>query len=154
MTKIWLAAIIACSPAAVPESVSVEPLPPSPSSSAPAAPPPSRIVTLASGLEFEDLRPGPGPEATAGTHVTVHYVGTLQDGTEFDSSRSRGTPFVFELGRGHVIKGWEEGVTGMREGQIRRLIIPPELAYGARGAPPKIPPNATLVFEVELLEVR
>jgi FKBP-type peptidyl-prolyl cis-trans isomerase len=106
------------------------------------------------GLQIEDLRPGTGAEASAGKTVTVHYVGTLTDGTKFDSSRDRGKGFGFKLGAGQVIKGWDQGVAGMKVGQLRKLTIPPELAYGTRGFPPVIPPNSTLVFEVELLEVK
>lgn len=106
-----------------------------------------------SGLTYTDVECGTGAEATAGTAVTVHYTGTLEDGTEFDSSRGRGEPFTFDLGTGGVIQGWEQGIPGMKVGGIRELTIPPELAYGAAGAPPAIPPNATLIFEVELLEV-
>jgi len=105
------------------------------------------------GLEIEDLREGTGAEACAGQRVTVHYVGTLTDGSKFDSSRDRGEGFTFKLGAGQVIKGWDQGVAGMKVGQLRKLTIPAELAYGARGFPPVIPPNATLVFEVELLAV-
>ena len=106
------------------------------------------------GLEIEELRAGTGAEATSGKRVTVHYVGTLTDGKKFDSSRDRGEGFTFVLGAGQVIKGWDQGVAGMKVGQMRKLTIGPELAYGARGFPPVIPPNSTLVFEVELLEVR
>lgn len=106
------------------------------------------------GLQIEDLRPGTGLEAIAGKSVTVHYVGTLTNGSIFDSSRDRGEGFSFKLGAGQVIKGWDQGVAGMKVGQLRKLTIPPELAYGARGYPPVIPPNATLVFEVELLAVK
>ncbi len=105
------------------------------------------------GLEIEDLREGTGAEARAGQRVTVHYVGTLTDGSKFDSSRDRGEGFTFKLGAGQVIKGWDQGVAGMKVGQLRKLTIPAELAYGTRGFPPVIPPNATLVFEVELLAV-
>jgi FKBP-type peptidyl-prolyl cis-trans isomerase FkpA len=104
-------------------------------------------------LQIEDLRPGTGAEARAGQRVTVHYVGTLTDGSKFDSSRDRGEGFTFKLGAGQVIKGWDQGVAGMKIGQLRKLTIPPELGYGARGFPPVIPPNSTLVFEVELLAV-
>jgi FKBP-type peptidyl-prolyl cis-trans isomerase len=104
-------------------------------------------------LESETLREGEGAAAKAGDRVTVHYVGTLTDGKKFDSSRGRGEGFRFQLGRGEVIRGWDEGVAGMRVGELRKLTIPSELAYGARGFPPVIPPHATLVFEVELLSV-
>ena len=106
-------------------------------------------------LVIEDLRPGTGAEAKAGNAVSVHYVGTLTDGNKFDSSRDRGKPFEFKLGAGQVIKGWDQGVAGMKIGGLRKLTIPGHLAYGARGAAGGlIPPNATLVFEVELLGVR
>ena len=102
-------------------------------------------------LQIEDLRPGTGAEAKAGHKVSVHYVGTLTDGKKFDSSRDRGKPFEFKLGAGQVIQGWDQGVAGMKIGGLRKLTIPPHLGYGARGAGNVIPPNATLVFEVELL---
>lgn len=106
-----------------------------------------------SGLKIEELVTGEGAAAEAGQNVTVHYTGWLTDGTKFDSSRDRRDPFVFSLGAGHVIRGWDEGVQGMKVGGSRRLTIPSELGYGARGAGGLIPPNATLVFEVELLDV-
>ena len=106
-----------------------------------------------SGLQIDDTTVGTGAEAVAGKTVEVHYVGTFPDGKGFDSSRSRGKPFSFQLGAGRVIKGWDEGVAGMKVGGKRNLIIPPELGYGARGAPGAIPPNAVLHFEVELLKV-
>jgi FKBP-type peptidyl-prolyl cis-trans isomerase FkpA len=106
------------------------------------------------GVQIEELRPGTGAEASAGKTVTVHYVGTLTNGNKFDSSRDRGKGFTFKLGAGQVIKGWDQGVAGMKVGQLRKLTVPPELAYGTRGFPPVIPPNSTLVFEVELLEVK
>lgn len=108
-------------------------------------------ITLASGLIIEDLVTGDGAEAAAGQEVTVHYTGWLTDGKKFDSSKDRNDPFVFPLGGGRVIRGWDEGVQGMKVGGTRKLTIPPALAYGARGAGGVIPPNATLVFEVELL---
>jgi peptidylprolyl isomerase/FKBP-type peptidyl-prolyl cis-trans isomerase FkpA len=101
----------------------------------------------------DDLVVGTGAEAASGQRVTVHYLGTLTDGTKFDASYDRGQPFTFNLGAGQVIKGWDQGVAGMRVGGKRKLTIPAELGYGARGAGGVIPPNATLVFEVELLEV-
>src|SRR6187549_2703945 len=105
-------------------------------------------------LLIENLKDGGGAEAKAGNTVTVHYVGTLTDGKKFDSSRDRGQGFTFKLGAGQVIKGWDQGVAGMKVGGMRKLTIPPELAYGDRGFPPVIPPNSTLVFEVELLDVQ
>jgi FKBP-type peptidyl-prolyl cis-trans isomerase len=104
-------------------------------------------------LVIEDLKVGDGAEARAGQQVTVHYVGTLTDGKKFDSSRDRGKGFGFKLGAGQVIQGWDQGVTGMKIGGLRKLTIPPHLAYGERGFPGAIPPNSTLVFEVELLAV-
>ena len=106
-----------------------------------------------SGLKYDDLVVGTGPEAKAGQSVTVHYTGWLTDGKKFDSSKDRKDPFVFPLGAGRVIKGWDEGVQGMKVGGKRKLTIPPGLGYGPRGAGNAIPPNATLVFEVELLKV-
>ncbi len=105
-------------------------------------------------LQIDDLKQGTGAEAKAGHSVTVHYVGTLTNGAKFDSSRDRGQGFTFKLGAGQVIQGWDQGVAGMKVGGIRKLTIPPELGYGARGFPPVIPANSTLVFEVELLDVR
>ncbi len=109
---------------------------------------------MSNELVIEDIRPGTGAVATAGQTVSVHYVGTLTDGNKFDSSRDRGKPFEFKLGAGQVIKGWDQGVAGMQVGGRRKLTIPPHLGYGARGAGGVIPPNATLVFEVELLGLR
>ena len=111
------------------------------------------MTNTASGLVIEEMIVGSGDEAQAGQSVSVHYTGWLMDGTKFDSSKDRGDPFGFPLGRGHVIAGWDQGVQGMRIGGKRKLTIPSELGYGARGAGGVIPPNATLVFEVELLAI-
>lgn len=108
-------------------------------------------ITTESGLIYEDTTLGTGAEARIGQMVTVHYTGWLTNGSKFDSSKDRNDPFVFPLGAGHVIRGWDEGVQGMKEGGTRKLTIPPHLGYGARGAGGVIPPNATLLFEVELL---
>jgi FKBP-type peptidyl-prolyl cis-trans isomerase FkpA len=118
------------------------------------------MITTPSGLKYEDTVVGDGATATSGQRVKVHYTGWLHDparddgrGKKFDSSKDRNDPFVFPLDAGHVIGGWDEGVQGMKVGGTRTLLIPPELGYGARGAGGVIPPNATLVFEVELLGV-
>ena len=115
------------------------------------------MQTTPSGLQFEDSVVGSGATAQAGRTVRVHYTGWLwkdgEKGAKFDSSKDRGQPFHFHLGGGEVIRGWDEGVQGMQEGGKRKLTIPPQLGYGARGAGGVIPPNATLVFEVELLKV-
>jgi len=111
------------------------------------------MVTTASGLQYEDVKEGTGASPTRGQKVTVHYTGTLPDGRKFDSSRDRNDPFVFQIGVGQVIKGWDEGVMSMKVGGRRKLVIPPALGYGARGAGGVIPPNATLHFDVELLGV-
>ena len=109
---------------------------------------------MSNGLNIEDLKVGNGAEATSGKRVEVHYTGWLTSGQKFDSSVDRGKPFTFQLGAGQVIKGWDQGVAGMKVGGKRKLTIPPDLGYGARGAGGVIPPNATLVFEVELLGVK
>jgi FKBP-type peptidyl-prolyl cis-trans isomerase FkpA len=111
-------------------------------------------IKTPSGLVIEDLIVGDGDAASPGQRVSVHYTGWLTNGNKFDSSKDRGQPFMFSLGRGEVIRGWDEGVTGMKVGGKRKLTIPPDLGYGARGAGGVIPPNATLLFEVELLAVR
>jgi len=108
-------------------------------------------VTTSSGLQYIDLKIGAGAIVRVGTNVSVHYTGWLENGKKFDSSVDRGQPFSFPLGAGRVIKGWDEGVQGMKVGGKRKLIIPSNLGYGARGAGGAIPPNATLIFEVELL---
>jgi peptidylprolyl isomerase len=114
----------------------------------------TNIVTNPSGLKYEDIKVGDGAQPQAGQTVTVHYTGTLEDGKKFDSSRDRNQPFTFQIGVGQVIKGWDEGVMSMKVGGRRKLIIPPELGYGVRGAGAVIPPNATLHFDVELLDVK
>jgi hypothetical protein len=114
----------------------------------------AKAMTTPSGLKYEDTVVGTGESPQAGQEVTVHYTGTLEDGTKFDSSLDRGQPFKFKIGVQQVIKGWDEGVMTMKVGGKRKLVIPPQLGYGARGAGGVIPPNATLVFEVELLGVK
>lgn len=165
--KHWTIAIALSAAACTPSELPVTNAPPPaaettpiasalPPASAPSVTKPAlaNVTVLPSGLEIEVLRQGSGDVATNGSTCVMHYVGTLVDGKEFDSSRKRGTPFEFRLGAGMVIQGWEEGIRGMREGELRRLKIPPDLAYGKRGHPPVIPPESTLVFEVELLEVK
>jgi peptidylprolyl isomerase len=111
------------------------------------------LVTTDSGLQYVDLQKGTGASPQRGQTVTVHYTGTLEDGTKFDSSRDRNQPFSFTIGVGQVIKGWDEGVASMQVGGRRKLIIPADLGYGDRGAGGVIPPNATLIFDVELLKI-
>ncbi len=114
----------------------------------------SGMTSTPSGLQMKELQPGTGASPQKGQKVTVHYTGWLTDGTKFDSSVDRGQPFEFTIGAGQVIQGWDEGVMSMKIGGKRRLVIPPDLAYGPRGAGGVIPPNATLVFDVELLGTR
>ncbi len=128
-------------------SASAAPQPSAPPPPAPSTPPPGP------GLGIQDIVVGKGPACKSGDSVSVHYVGTLADGKEFDSSRKRNQPFPFTLGQGRVIKGWDQGVVGMKVGGKRKLTIPPAYGYGERGMPPVIPPNSTLFFEVELLGI-
>ncbi len=111
------------------------------------------MITTPSGLQYEDQNEGTGNAAKAGDKVSVHYTGRLKDGKKFDSSVDRGQPFDFPLGAGRVIKGWDEGVAGMKVGGKRKLVIPPDLGYGKRGAGGVIPPDAELHFDVELLKI-
>lgn len=122
-----------------------------PGSKKESSPADSKTVTTPSGLAYEILKEGAGEAVQSGRNVSVHYTGWLTDGTKFDSSVDRGDPFKFRLGAGMVIKGWDEGVAGMKVGEKRKLTIPPGLGYGSRGAAGVIPPNATLIFDVELL---
>lgn len=131
------------------------PPPPAPLDKPPPPPPPvGRVTVTESGLRYEDLIEGTGETPRPGQTCRVHYTGTFEDGRTFDSSRNRGEPFEFSIGRGRVIQGWEEGVATMRVGGRRQLIIPPHLGYGERGVPGVIPPNAVLYFDVELLGIR
>ncbi len=116
--------------------------------------PKGKMTTITKGLEYEELKVGTGDEAKPGKTVSVHYTGWLTNGTKFDSSVDRGQPFTFPLGGGQVIQGWDKGFAGMKIGGKRKLYIDPEMGYGTRGAPPVIPPNSKLVFEVELLAVK
>jgi FKBP-type peptidyl-prolyl cis-trans isomerase len=112
-----------------------------------------KVVTTKSGLKYVDQKIGEGPEVKSGDTVSVHYTGWLKDGTKFDSSKDRGLPFSVQVGQGRVIKGWDEGLQGMKVGGKRKLIIPFELAYGKPGRPPIIPPESELTFEIELLKI-
>ncbi len=139
-------------PQPMPKPESVE-LPRTSASGTSAATAPSAATAGKGELKTEDIKVGTGPAARKGDKVEVHYTGTLLDGTKFDSSRDRDQPFEFTLGNSEVIKGWDEGVPGMKKGGRRKLTIPGDLAYGKRGSPPKIGPNATLLFDVELIEI-
>ena len=114
----------------------------------------SEVISTPSGLKYEVITEGDGASPEKGNTIVVHYTGTLEDGSKFDSSRDRNQPFQFRVGTGQVIKGWDEGLMMMKVGDRRKLIIPPELGYGARGAGGVIPPNATLIFDVELLDIK
>ena len=150
-----------CRPTPEPQSASGPPTEatPAPSASASASVSASAAEDAELGpklppLQQEDLVEGTGPAVKKGDHVIVHYTGTLMDGTKFDSSVDRGVPFDFVIGGGMVISGWDLGVVGMKKGGKRKLTIPPHLGYGLRGSPPKIPPDATLRFEIELIEIQ
>jgi peptidylprolyl isomerase len=138
------------SPAAARASAS-----PAAASSLPTVPPGTPdLTTLPDGLKYQDITVGSGAQPTSGQKVTVNYTGWLENGTKFDSSLDRNMPFTFTLGQGQVIKGWDEGVAPMKMGGKRRLVIPAALAYGASGRPPTIPPNATLIFDIDLLSAQ
>jgi FKBP-type peptidyl-prolyl cis-trans isomerase len=128
-----------------------------PTTPRPGGPPPVPDVlqwhSTASGLKYVDITVGQGATPHDGQTAVMHFTGWLADGTQFDSSRDRHTPFGFQLGSGQVVRGWDEGIRGMRVGGIRRLVVPPDLAYGAAGVPGIVPPNATLTFDVELLRI-
>lgn len=159
----WMAAATLCLGLAMPYAQGEEAVSPTPNPAPKAAPKAvkkapakaaSKTVTTKSGLKYQVLKVGKGPVAKAGQTVSVHYTGWLTNGKKFDSSVDRGQPFEFNLGAGQVIRGWDEGVAGMKVGEKRKLTIPSDLGYGAAGAGGAIPPNSTLIFDVELLGVK
>jgi FKBP-type peptidyl-prolyl cis-trans isomerase len=143
----------AAQPTAAASTTSAAPNKPSDAASPPPIASTGQSTPAVTDLKIEDTKVGTGDAAVAGKSVTVHYTGWLTDGTKFDSSKNHGQPFTFQLGAGQVIRGWDQGVVGMKVGGVRKLTIPPSLGYGANGAGGVIPPNATLVFEIELLGV-
>jgi len=147
-TSLAVLTLVACTSSEPPSAPQVKPTPVAPASTSNAP------RTTSSGLIIETLAAGSGPLAKSGDKVSVHYTGWLTNGTKFDSSRDRNDPFSFRLGTGQVIPGWDEGVAGMQPGGKRRLTVPAQLAYGSRGAGGVIPPNAVLIFEVELLAIQ
>jgi peptidylprolyl isomerase len=147
---LWVAALMAMASAALAQDSSAK----AGSAKSEAKKDSGKVVTMPDGLKYEDLKVGDGATPKAGQKVQVHYTGWLTNGKKFDSSVDRGTPFEFVLGVGQVIKGWDEGVSTMKVGGKRKLTIPPDLAYGSRGAGGVIPPNSTLIFEVELLAIK
>jgi FKBP-type peptidyl-prolyl cis-trans isomerase len=151
MNRCWVALVFALPFTLACQRPAEAPVAPAPSAAA--STPGDDLGPMLPGVEKEDVVVGSGPEAKKGDRVSVHYTGTLLDGTKFDSSVDRGVPFEFTIGERQVIEGWEIGVVGMKKGGKRKLKIPPHLAYGITGSPPKIGPDATLLFDIELLEI-